>query len=62
MPPATVPSHPESAANLAAETSAAPSASSASGTPTFFVNGKALVGAQPFSTFKPLIDEALAKK
>ena len=34
----------------------------ASGTPTFFVNGKQLVGAQPFTAFKPLIDEALAKK
>jgi protein-disulfide isomerase len=34
----------------------------ASGTPTFYVNGKQLVGAQPFSAFQPLIDEALAKK
>jgi protein-disulfide isomerase len=34
----------------------------ASGTPTFYVNGKQLVGAQPFTAFQPLIDEALAKK
>jgi protein-disulfide isomerase len=33
----------------------------ASGTPTFYVNGKQLVGAQPFSAFQPLIDEALKK-
>lgn len=29
------------------------------GTPTFFVNGKALVGAQPYAVFKTAIDEAL---
>lgn len=31
-----------------------------SGTPTFFVNGKRLVGAQPFEAFKAAIDEELA--
>lgn len=31
----------------------------ASGTPTFFVNGKRLVGAQPFATFEATIEEAL---
>lgn len=31
-----------------------------SGTPTFFINGVKLVGAQPFSRFKAVIDEALA--
>ncbi len=31
----------------------------ASGTPTFFVNGRQLVGAQPFEKFKALIDEEL---
>ncbi len=31
-----------------------------SGTPSVFVNGKLLVGAQPFSTFKTEIDAALA--
>jgi len=30
------------------------------GTPTFFVNGIPLVGAQPFSTFKMVIDQELA--
>ena len=30
-----------------------------SGTPSFFVNGKLLVGAQPFAQFKALIDAAL---
>jgi len=31
------------------------------GTPTFFINGRYLSGAQPFATFKTLIDEELAK-
>ena len=31
------------------------------GTPHFFVNGRRLVGAQPFEKFKPLIDEEIAK-
>ena len=34
----------------------------ASGTPTFFVNGRKLVGAQPVAAFKKLIDEQLKKK
>jgi protein-disulfide isomerase len=35
----------------------------ASGTPTFFVNGRSVVGAQPFeTTFKPLIDAELGGK
>jgi len=33
----------------------------ANGTPTFFVNGEKLVGAQPFDAFKQLIDAQLAK-
>jgi predicted DsbA family dithiol-disulfide isomerase len=33
----------------------------ASGTPTFYVNGRQLVGAQPFEQFKTLIDEELKK-
>jgi protein-disulfide isomerase len=32
----------------------------ATGTPHFRINGKVLKGAQPFDTFKPLIDEQLA--
>ena len=32
-----------------------------SGTPAFFVNGRIVTGAQPFSVFKTLIDEELAK-
>ncbi|RJP46804.1 MAG: DsbA family protein [Armatimonadetes bacterium] len=32
-----------------------------SGTPSFFVNGTNIVGAQPFSAFKTLIDQELAK-
>jgi len=31
-----------------------------SGTPTFFINGKKLVGAQPFSAFKAIIDQQLS--
>src|SRR5687767_11055454 len=34
----------------------------AQGTPTFFINGHKLVGAQPPDAFKKLIDEELAKK
>jgi protein-disulfide isomerase len=34
----------------------------ASGTPTFFINGERLVGAQPVDAFKKAIDGALAKK
>ena len=33
----------------------------ARGTPTFFVNGKKVRGAQPFASFKTVIDEALKK-
>jgi protein-disulfide isomerase len=33
-----------------------------SGTPSFFVNGRFLSGAQPYGSFARLIDEALAKK
>ncbi|PIS08760.1 disulfide bond formation protein DsbA [Candidatus Beckwithbacteria bacterium CG10_big_fil_rev_8_21_14_0_10_34_10] len=32
-----------------------------SGTPTFFINGQKLVGAQPFENFKTTIDQELAK-
>jgi protein-disulfide isomerase len=32
------------------------------GTPAFFINGRYLSGAQPFSAFKALIDEELKKK
>ncbi len=34
----------------------------AGGTPTFFINGWKLVGAQPVDAFKKLIDQELAKK
>jgi predicted DsbA family dithiol-disulfide isomerase len=33
----------------------------ASGTPAFLINGKLLIGAQPFETFKGILD-ALAKE
>jgi len=33
----------------------------ATGTPTFFINGRKLPGAVPFETFRPIIDEELAK-
>lgn len=35
-------------------------AAGVSGTPTFFINGQKLVGAQPFTAFKPVIDAKLA--
>jgi protein-disulfide isomerase len=40
---------------------AAGSAVGANGTPTFFINGRELVGAQPFDAFKKVIDEEIAK-
>jgi protein-disulfide isomerase len=46
------------AAQVDADT-AAGSAFGVSGTPSFFINGKQVVGAQPFSEFKKAIDEAL---
>jgi protein-disulfide isomerase len=33
----------------------------ASGTPSFFINGRQLVGAQPFDKFKELIEEEIKK-
>jgi protein-disulfide isomerase len=36
-------------------------AAGVSGTPTFFINGISLVGAQPYSAFKTIIDQELAK-
>jgi protein-disulfide isomerase len=33
----------------------------ANGTPTFFINGRTFVGAQPFESFKKVIDEELKK-
>ena len=41
--------------------SKAGTAAGASGTPTLFVNGRQIVGAQPFSAFQPLIDEEIKK-
>ncbi|MCL4837192.1 MAG: DsbA family protein [Thermoanaerobaculia bacterium] len=34
----------------------------ANGTPTFFINGRLLSGAQPFEAFKELIDDELARR
>jgi protein-disulfide isomerase len=34
----------------------------ANGTPTFFINGRQLVGAQPIEQFKAIIDDELKKK
>jgi protein-disulfide isomerase len=34
----------------------------ANGTPTFFINGRQLVGAQPIDQFKAIIDDELSKK
>lgn len=38
------------------------SSAGVSGTPSFVINGKLVVGAQPFEEFKKVIDEELAKK
>jgi len=37
------------------------SAAGASGTPTFFINGRKLVGAQPVDQFSKIIDEEMKK-
>ena len=37
-------------------------AAGVSGTPSVFINGRLIVGAQPFSAFKAIIDEELTKK
>jgi protein-disulfide isomerase len=37
-------------------------AAGVTGTPSFFINGRFIVGAQPYSTFKTLIEEELKKK
>jgi protein-disulfide isomerase len=34
----------------------------ANGTPTFFINGRKLVGAMPFESFKAVIDAELASR
>jgi protein-disulfide isomerase len=47
-------------ASLAGDTEAANRAG-VSGTPTFFVNGHRVMGAQPLDTFKALVDSELAK-
>ncbi|MBX7101898.1 MAG: thioredoxin domain-containing protein [Myxococcaceae bacterium] len=41
--------------------SSAGTAVGANGTPTFFINGREFVGAQPFEAFKAVIDDELAK-
>ncbi len=41
--------------------SAAGNAVGANGTPTFFINGREFVGAQPFEAFKAIIDEEIGK-
>ncbi len=43
------------------EDSAAGMAVGANGTPTFFINGREFVGAQPFESFKNVIDEEIKK-
>jgi protein-disulfide isomerase len=45
--------------DLVEEDTAAGTAVGVSGTPTFYINGKQLVGAQPFDSFKAIIDEEL---
>jgi protein-disulfide isomerase len=41
---------------------AAANAIGVTGTPAFFVNGRSIEGAQPFESFKRVIDEELAVK
>ena len=48
-------------ADQVAEDIAAGTKAGVSGTPTFFINGISLVGAQPYDSFKTAIDTELAK-
>jgi len=57
---AAVESHRSQAAILA--DISAGNAVGANGTPTFFINGRRLVGAMPFESFKAMIDAELASK
>ena len=41
---------------------AAGNAVGANGTPTFFINGRKLVGAMPFESFKAVIDAELSSR
>jgi protein-disulfide isomerase len=43
------------------EDSAAGAAAGANGTPTFYIDGRELVGAQPFESFKAVIDDEIKK-
>jgi protein-disulfide isomerase len=47
-------------ARVKADVDAVDKAGARIGTPSFFINGKLLQGAQPFDAFKPAIDSALA--
>lgn len=47
--------------DLINEDSAAGNEFGATGTPTFFINGRQVIGAQPFAAFKTIIDEELNK-
>jgi protein-disulfide isomerase len=51
----------EATAKRISEDGALAAAAGANGTPTLFVNCRKIVGAQPFESFKPVIDEELAK-
>jgi protein-disulfide isomerase len=46
-------------ARVKADVDAVDKAGARIGTPSFFINGKLLQGAQPFERFKEVIDEAL---
>lgn len=48
-------------ATIVADDASGGSAIGVTGTPGFFINGISVVGAQPFSTFKQVIDQELAK-
>ena len=49
-------------ARVQADMDAVTKAGARIGTPSFFINGKLLQGAQPFPAFKAAIDEALQGK
>ena len=60
-PPSTWAENGTGADSISADMSAG-DALGANGTPTFFINGRKLVGALPFDSFKQVIDAELASK
>ena len=62
VPPGLAARPPRDDADVVRAVEANADALSAPGTPAFFVNGRPLVGAQPFEAFAQVIDDELARQ